>query len=201
MKSFLQFAAALLLGWAPAWCEQAKEPAPTPAKTTVPAVKPPPKVPAAKGSATSAAKIPAKAVPVIRPVPGAQLQRFLRLTPQEREIAIDKMPIASQDAIRKRLAAFDSLPAQERERRLKLYDAISKLPKDQQDLVNQRINEFQQLGPDRKLGIQKAYQLLSGKTEPERRAIFDSPEFKERFTPTEQQIVVDLVKYYPTPEM
>jgi hypothetical protein len=84
---------------------------------------------------------------------------------------------------------------------LKLYDAISKLPKDKQDLVNQRINEFQKLAADRRLGIQKAYQLLSGKTEAERRAIIDSPEFKERFTPTEQQIVVDVVKYYPIPDM
>jgi hypothetical protein len=129
------------------------------------------------------------------------VQRFLRLTPKEREIAIDKMPVASQDALRKRLAAFDSLPAQERERRLKLYDAMSKLPKATQDLVNDRINEFQKLGPDRRVGIQRAYQLLSGKTEPERRVIIDSPEFKERFTPTEQRIVVDLVKYYPTPDM
>jgi hypothetical protein len=142
-----------------------------------------------------------KAIPVIRPIPTAQVQRFLRLTPQEREIAIDKMPVASQDLIRKRLAAFDSLPPQERERRLKLFDAMSKLPKETQDLVNERLNDFQKLGPDRKLGIQRAYQLLSGKTEAERRAIVDSPEFKERFTPAEQRIVVDLVKYYPTPEM
>jgi hypothetical protein len=125
----------------------------------------------------------------------------LRLTPKEREIAIDKMPVASQDALRKRLAAFDSLPAQEREHRLKLYEAISKLPKATQDLVNDRINEFQKLGQDRRVGIQRAYQLLSGKTEAERRAIVDSPEFKERFTPTEQRIVVDLVEYYPTPDM
>jgi hypothetical protein len=160
-----------------------------------------PKVPAPKSAATGAAKVPAKAVHAIRPVPTAQVQRFLRLTPKEREIAIDKMPVASQDALRKRLAAFDSLPAQEREHRLKLYEAISKLPKATQDLVNDRINEFQKLGQDRRVGIQRAYQLLSGKTEAERRAIVDSPEFKERFTPTEQRIVVDLVEYYPTPDM
>jgi hypothetical protein len=206
MNCLLKFAVALLLGYVPAWCEQAKEPVTVPAKPPAPTVKPVvPKVPAPKSAPArapaSAAKAPAKSVPIIRPVPTTQVQRFLRLTPKEREIAIDKMPVASQDAIRKRLAAFDSLPAQEREHRLKLYDAISKLPKATQDLVNARIDEFQKLGPDRRGAIQRAYQLLSGKAEPERRVIIDSPEFKERFTPTEQRIVVDLVKYYPTPEM
>jgi hypothetical protein len=142
-----------------------------------------------------------KPMPVFRPVPGSQVQRFLRLTPREREIAIDKMPVPAQESIRKRLAAFDSLPAEERERQLKLYEAISLLPKEKQDLVNQRIGEFQHLGPERKLGIRRAYQLLSGKTEPVRQAILDSPEFKERFTPMEQRIVTDLVTYYPNPEM
>jgi hypothetical protein len=200
MNCFLKFAAASLLGLVPAWCGQGKEAVRPPAKA--PAVKPStPKVPASKGAGGGAGRSPLKAMPVFRQVPGAQVQRFLRLTPREREIAIDKMPVAAQDSIRRRLAAFDSLPAEERERQLKLYAAISELPKDKQDLVNQRIGEFQQLGPERKLGIRKAYQLLSGKTEPVRQAIIDSPEFKERFTPMEQRIVIDLVRYYPNPEM
>jgi len=139
--------------------------------------------------------------PVFRQVPGAQMQRFLRLPPEERDRAIDKMPIAAQESIRKRLAAWDSLPADERERQLKLYETVSALPKDKQDLVNERIGEFQKLGPERKLAIRRAYQFLSGKTEAARQAIVDSPEFKERFTPTEQRIVIDLVRYYPNPEM
>jgi hypothetical protein len=194
MNCFVKFAAVSLLGLAPAWCDdQAKEP-PKPVKP--PAVKPIPKGPAAKGVPKAAPK-----GNVIRAIPGPVIQRFLRMTPQEREIAIDKMPVAQQEAIRRNVANFDALPAEERERRLRLFAAVSNLPRDQQDVVNQRIKEFQQLGPERKRAIQIAYFLLSGKTEDERRAIIDSPEFKERFTPTEQQIVTDLVKYYPRPEM
>jgi hypothetical protein len=206
MNRLLKFAAASLLGLVPAWCAQTKEPAPAKASAKpsvkVPAVRtPPPKAPAARGNAGGGGRAPMKAIPVFRQVPGAQMQRFLRLTPQEREIAIDKMPVAAQESIRKRLAAWDGLPGEERERQLKLYEAVSTLPKDKQDLVNQRIGEFQQLGQERKLGIRRAYQLLSGKTEPVRQAIIDSPEFKERFTPMEQRVVIDLVEYYPNPEM
>ena len=206
MNCFLKFAAALLFGLVPAWCAQTREPAPAkaparpPAKA--PAVRAPaPSGPAARGAAGGAGRALGKTMPVFRQVPGAQVQRFLRLTPREREIAIDKMPITAQESIRKRLAAFDSLPAGERERQLKLYEAVSKLPKDKQDLVNQRIGEFQQLGPERRLGIRRAYQLLSSKSQPVRQAIIDSPEFKERFTPMEQRVVIDLVEYYPNPEM
>jgi Protein of unknown function (DUF3106) len=206
MNRFLKFAAASVLGLVPAWCGQTKEPAAVKAPARPPgkasAVRTPaPKAPAARGAAGGSGRSSMKAMPVFRQVPGAQVQRFLRLTPREREIAIDKMPVAAQDSIRRRLAAFDSLPAEERDRQLKLYAAISTLPKDKQDLVNQRIGEFQQLGPERKLGIRRAYQLLSGKTEPVRQAIIDSPQFKERFTPMEQRIVIDLVRYYPNPEM
>jgi hypothetical protein len=207
MNCFLKFAAAMLFGLVPAWSAQTKEAAPAKAPARPPA-KPPavrapaPNPPAARGAAGGAGgRAPARAMPVFRQVPGAQVQRFLRLTPREREIAIDKMPVAAQESIRKRLAAFDSLPTEERERQLKLYEAVSKLPKDKQDLVNQRIGEFQQLGQERRLGIRRAYQLLSAKSQPVRQAIIDSPEFKERFTPMEQRIVIDLVQYYPNPEM
>jgi hypothetical protein len=201
MNCFVKFAAVSLLASVPVWCDQAKEPPKPPAKAPAAAAK----VPAAKGQPGKGGvgvKNGLKgAPPVFRPVPNAQIQRFLRLTPQEREIAIDKMPVPNQEAIRKRLAVFDALPAEERERQLKLYDSVSKLPKDKQDLVNQRISEFYQLAPDRRLGIRQVYHLLSAKSEAEQRAIIDSPEFKERFTPAEQQIVVDLVKYYPNPQM
>lgn len=203
MNCRLKFAAALLAVLVPAGVAQTKEPAPVKAPAKAPGVRAAaPKGTTTKGAAGAGGRASMKAMPpVFRQVPGAQVQRFLRLSPQEREIAIDKMPVGVQESIRKRLAAFDSLSPEERERQLKLYDAVSKLPKDKQDLVNQRIGEFQQLGPDRKLGIRRAYQLLSGKPEAARQAIIDSPEFKERFTPTEQRIVVDLVKYYPNPEM
>ncbi len=210
MNRLAKFAAATLLGLVPAWCEQTREPAAAPAKAAAkPPAKPPavrvptpaPKVSAGRGTAGGVGRGAMRAIPVFRPVPGAQVQRFLRLSPKEREIAIDKMPVPAQESIRKRLAAWDAQPAEERERQLKLFDAVSKLPKDKQDLVNQRIAEFQQLGQDRRLGIRRAYQLLSSKPEPERQAIIDSPEFKERFTPMEQRIVIDLVTYYPNPEM
>jgi hypothetical protein len=202
MNCCFKFAAAMLAGLVPAGVAQTKEPAPLKAPAKAPGARAAvPKGTAAKGTAGAGGRAAMKGMPVFRQVPGAQVQRFLRLSPQEREIAIDKMPVGVQESIRKRLAAFDSLSPEERERQLKLYDAVSKLPKDKQDLVNRRIGEFQQLGPDRKLGIRRAYQLLSGKPEAARQAIIDSPEFKERFTPTEQQIVVDLVRYYPNPEM
>lgn len=201
MNRFPQLAAALLLGLIPAWSDQAtKEPPKPPVKA--PGVRPAvPKGAASKNGAGGGPKAGFRQVPVIRPIPGPQVQRFLRLTPQEREIAIDKMPIASQQRMRQAAERWDALPADERNRQLKLFDSLSSLPKDKQELVNQRIGEFQQLGPERKLAVRRVYQLLSGKTEEQRRALIDSAEFKERFTPREQQIVVDLVKYYPNPDM
>ena len=205
MTRFLQFAAALVVGLAPAWCDdQTKEappPKPAPAKTA-------PKVPAPNLNGRGAAvrggnpKVGAqKAPPAIPRAPGPQIQRFLRMTPQERDIYIDKAPIANQQRLRTLSDNWEKLPPEERDRRLQLFDSVTRLSKDQQDILNQRLTEFEQLPPSRKVAIRTAYQRLSEVPEADRQAWYDSPAFKERFTPTEQQIIIDLVKYYPNPQV
>ncbi len=208
MTRLLQFAAALAVVLVPAWgADQAaaKEPAKPPAKSPAKAT---PKIPNANANAKSgrgAAANPrggnVKGPPVIPKAPRPQLQRFLRMTPQEREIFIDKMPVPQQEALRKAAENWEALPQEERDRRLRLFDCLSKLPKDKQDLVDQRLTEFAQLPIARRVMIRNAYQRLSELPEADRQEWLDRPEFKERFTPIEQQIVKDLVTYYPNPQI
>jgi len=200
MARLFYFAATLVVGLSPLWSDdQAKEPPKAPARVTAP------KVPAAKvnnkARGGGVPKAGAKALPTIPKAPNAQIQRFLRMTPQEREIYIDKAPVPNQQRLRNLAEHWDSLPQEERDRQLQLFESLSRLPRDKQDLVNQRLTEFQQLGLDRRVAIRRAYQMLSEKPEEERQPIIDSPAFKERFTPMEQQIITDLVKYYPNPRM
>jgi hypothetical protein len=203
MSRTLKIAAALFVGLVPGWSsdQTTKEPAKPPVKNPPAVVKP--AVPGAKvanpkkGVGVGVAK---KGVQ-LRQIPNAQIQRFLRMSPQERDIAIDKLPIPQQENLRKMLERFDAQPPEERERQLKLFELLSKLPKEQQDLINQRIREMNQLAPDRRGPIQRAYWMLSDQSEDERRTTMNDPAFKERFTPMEQQIITDLVKYYPNPKM
>jgi hypothetical protein len=204
MARLFQFAAALIVVLSPAWCDDqaTKEPAkPAPKGTPrAPNVNVPGRGAGGGGAVNPRGGVPKPPPIILRPL-GPQIQRFLRMTPQEREIFIDKQPIPQQERFRKAVERWESLPPEERERELKLYDFVAKLPKDKQDLVNQRVGEYNDLPPGRKIMIRNWYQRLSALTEADRETWLDRPEFKERFTPIEQQIVRDLVTYYPNPEI
>ena len=201
MTRVLHFAAVLTVVLAPVWGDDQATKAPP--KTTV---KGTPKVPGFNGKKAAGGAVSPKGggvrpLPTIPKAPRPQVVRFFRMTPQEREIAIDKMPVPQQENFRKAAERWDSLPPEERERQLKLFDSLSQLAKDKQDLVEQRLNEFYALPIPRRIMIRNAYQRLSEIPEADRQTWFDRPEFKERFTPIEQQIVKDLVTYYPNPQI
>jgi len=201
MTRVLQFAAVLTVVLAPVWGDDQATKAPP--KTTV---KGTPRVPGfnakkGAGGAVSPKGGGVRPLPTIPKAPRPQVVRFFRMTPQEREIYIDKMPVPQQKQLRKAAETWESLPPEERDRRLKLFDSLSKLPKDKQDLVDQRLNEFYTLPVPRRVMIRNVYQRLSELPEADRAQWMDRPEFKERFTPIEQQIVKDLVTYYPNPQI
>src|SRR5579872_6015661 len=63
------------------------------------------------------------------------VQQLMRMTPEERERALEKLPPQRQALIRERLEKFDSLPKAEQERRLRLGEIFASLPPERQDLV------------------------------------------------------------------
>ena len=146
--------------------------------------------------------------PVLRPAPrlvnpGNVVQRLLRMTPEERERVIEKLPPARQAAVRERLQKFlqrfDSLPKAEQERQLRLGDIFASLSPEKQELVRRQIQAFNQLPDDRRRIVGPAFQRLRRMPEEERQARLASPGFRRRFTPAEQQMLADLSENLPPP--
>lgn len=129
--------------------------------------------------------------------PGDIVQRLLQMTPEERESFLQKLPPERQARIRQRLAAFESLPQAERERRLKLAQMFASLPPETQSLVRRRIREFNQLPPDRRRLVGAAFQRLRRLRRELREDRLSNPQFQARFTPEEQQIIADLSEFLP----
>lgn len=129
--------------------------------------------------------------------PGDIVQRLLQMTPEERERFLQKLPPERQARIRQRLAAFESLPKAEQERRLKLAQMFASLSPETQSLVRRRIREFNQLPPNRRRPVGAAFQRLRRLRRELREARLTSPQFQARFTPEEQQIIADLSEYLP----
>ena len=124
--------------------------------------------------------------------PAGVVQQLMRMSPEERERALEKLPPQRQAQIRQRLEQFDSLPRQEQERQLQLGRTFANLPPDKQDLVRRQIRAVNQLPEDRQRMVRAAFQQLRRLPENERQARLASEGFRNRFTPAEQQMLDDL---------
>ena len=131
--------------------------------------------------------------------PGTLVRQLIRMTPEQRERALEKLPPERQAEIRERLQQFDNLPKAEQERRLQLSETFAALPPDKQDLVRRQIRAFNQLPDDRRRLVGAAFQRLRRMPENQRQARLASPQFQNRFTPAEQQIIADLSENWPAP--
>ncbi len=133
--------------------------------------------------------------------PGASVaQRLMQMTPEERERALEKLPLAQQAQIRDRLARIDSLPPAQRQRMIQQYQTFSNLPPEKQRLVTRQIQAINHLPEDRGPAVRAELQKLRGMPESERQARLVSEEFKNKFTPAEQEILSDISENLPLPQ-
>lgn len=131
--------------------------------------------------------------------PANVVRQLMRMTPEERERALEKLPPERQAQIRKRLQQFDNLPKQQQERMLQLGQAFANLPPEKQDLVRRQIRAVNQLPEDRRRMVRAAFERLRRLPENERQARMASEPFRNRFTPDEQQMLADLSENLPAP--
>jgi len=131
--------------------------------------------------------------------PGTLVRQLMRMSPEQRERALEKLPPQRQAQIRERLQEFDNLPKAEQQRRLQLSEHFANLPPEKQDLVRRQIQAFNQLPDDRRRVVGAAFQRLRRLPEAERQARLASPQFQARFSPTEQQMLADLSSNLPPP--
>jgi hypothetical protein len=172
--------------------DQTKPPKPPPPPKPVPAAKPvKPPSPNNSGGVPKAQTTLAS--------PDNPIDRLLRMTPEQRERAIEKFPPAQQANFRKRFEAFDKQTEEQKQRQLEQKDEFWSLPPDKQKLVRDQINAFKALPEARRAEVKKAYQALSRATPEEREARLAKPQFRSRFSPAELQILSVLPQYFPAP--
>jgi hypothetical protein len=95
--------------------------------------------------------------------PGASVaRRLMRVTPEQRERALEKLPPQQQAQIRQRLERFDKQPPQQRERMIQQYQEFQSLPPEKQNLVTRQIQAVNQLPEDRGPVVRAELQHLRG---------------------------------------
>jgi len=170
----------------------AKEAAPRPAP-----IRPAPRPAAPKANNGGMPKQPKMGPPLSNPAsPAAQL---FRATQEERERALEKVPPKIQEQIRKQLEAFDALPKEQQEIRIRQSERWTGLSSQRKLEIRQQMQAWQKLPPERRGAIGVALRRLEVVPEADRQRILNSAEFKSRFSADEQKLIADLSDVFLPP--
>lgn len=172
-----------------------------PAKVAPP---PPPRVgagrpnaPPLKGGAGGVRKTPNGPKlpnPLANPV-----QRLIAMPPEKRERVLEKLPAQQQIRMRQALENFDRRPEAEKARWLQYFQRFSSLPPERQQILTHQLTAFNSLSEERRTILATEFVQLSRMPDSERQARINSEEFKNKFSPTELQMLSDISRDFPFP--
>ncbi len=154
---------------------------------------------AASADSKSAAKTPNPAPRLVNPESAAAL--LMRATPEQRQRALERFPPERQAQLRKQLEWFDSLPKAQQELQLQRLERFASLPPDKQLTVRLRMQALNRMPAPRIRAIRLALALLQSLPPAQRAVRMNRPAFRQRFSPEELQIIVDLADAWLLPPM
>jgi hypothetical protein len=130
--------------------------------------------------------------------PGEQLfDRLSRMKPEEREQALSRLPPAQRANIEKRIQNFQKLPPAAQERRLDRLERLNSLPPQKQNQVRRSMSQLKELPEDRRMAINQELRHMAPMPDDERRAYMNTEEFRNRYSPAEQQMMGNLAQVLP----
>jgi hypothetical protein len=102
-----------------------------------------------------------------------ELDQFSKMSPQDREKALAKLPPQRRAAVEQRFARYQQMTPE------------------QQEKFKQRMEEMESLPKDRQNAVRDAIQRLQALPVPQRRKALNSDEFNQNFSPDEQRLIRD----------
>lgn len=127
------------------------------------------------------------------------IDRWNRMSPEERERELAKLPPERARLIRQRIRRFNQMNEQDKQGLRDRYESFSQLPAEKQQVVRERLREFRQLPVARRPVVHGEVEQLRLLPEGQREARLNSEEFRGRYSPQEQHIIHDLTEYLQPP--
>lgn len=129
--------------------------------------------------------------------PQDPVNRFMNMTPEQREKALSKLPPQRRENIQKRLNELEKLPPEARTRLMNAAEMLRAMPPERQQMVRQALRRFQQMPEERHAVVQTEMQKMEPLTDEQRRERMNSEEFRNRYTPAEQQMMRNMLEVVP----
>ena len=125
------------------------------------------------------------------------IDEFMRMSPTEREKALNRLPPQQRRRVEERLKRFNALPPERQQELKSMYNRLNQLPAPRQQVVRRSLNQFSREAPDRKHALRQELKSIAPLSAEEREARFASPEFREKFSDQEQGIVRNMSQLLP----
>lgn len=126
-----------------------------------------------------------------------QLDRLLKMTPEQRDKALQNLPPAQRQRLNNQLNAVGKWPAAWQNHALARLERLRSLPPQRQNQVRQSLNQFQQAPEDRQEQMAQELRKLAPLQDDQRRELMNTEEFRNRYSPREQQIIGNLAEIEP----
>ncbi|HLY19790.1 MAG TPA: DUF3106 domain-containing protein [Bryobacteraceae bacterium] len=125
------------------------------------------------------------------------IDRWNRMSPEQREKELAKLPPERARLIRQRLRRYNQMNPQEQQALRERYRTFSEMPPAKQEIIRSRLKEFRQLPVERRPIVHHEVEGLRAMPDAQREGRLNSDEFRGRYSQQEQQIIRDLTEYLP----
>ena len=129
--------------------------------------------------------------------PNTPVDEFEGMSEQERQKALNRLPPQQRKKLEERLQEFKKLPPEQQQALRNLYGRLHGLPAERQEVVRKSINQFFQAAPDRRQAMREELRGIGLLAAPDRQARMESPDFRGKFDPKEQEIIRDMSDLLP----
>jgi len=125
------------------------------------------------------------------------LEEFERMSPEEQQKALDKLPPDRRKKVEERLRKLRNLPPEQRSNLLEQYGRFQELPPERQEAVRAAWKQFASQPPKRRQAMRKELRRLADLPSEDRQMRLNSQQFRNSFDPGEQQIIRDMTDVLP----
>lgn len=146
-----------------------------------------------------------KGVPGPKPLPPRPdafsiVERFERMTPQQRKRFLDNLPPERKKLFQDRLRRYERLTPEQRQQVRDQYELFQDLPKERQDALRKSFRQFNELAPERRRILRREILLLRQLPEAERQALLSREPFRSRHSAEELHLLGEFARLLPQPK-
>jgi len=120
------------------------------------------------------------------------VDRWNRMTPEERQKALAKLPPDRRKKIEEQLDNYNKMTPEERRELRSRYAMFNQLSPEKQNQARRLFQQFGKLPPDRQRPVKSEFETLRSMPEAERNARLNSDEFRSKYNSSEQGFLRNL---------